>query len=76
MRDTEEGVGVVGEKIGDEAASAAEVEAVAFEAVVEQGPSPLTGCMFGVGGCWEPLVNPLLSPSKVELDSELEELDG
>jgi len=49
MRDTEAGVGVVGETIGDEETNVAEIEVVAFEAVVKPGPSTSTGCMFGVG---------------------------
>jgi hypothetical protein len=70
MRDTEEGVGVVGETIGDEA----EIEVVAFEAVVKPDPSSTsTGCMFGVGRCREPLISLSFSPLGEELDSELGE---
>ena len=74
MRDTEEGVGVVGETVGDEETNASEIEVVAFEAVVKLGLSTSTGCMFGVGRCREPLINPSFSPLREELDSELDEL--
>lgn len=72
MRDTEVGVGVVGEKVVDDETNVSEIE---FEAVVKPGPSTSTGCMFEVGGCWEPLINPLFSPLREKVDSELEELD-
>ena len=77
MRDTEVGVGVVGETVvvGDEGSNAAEIEVVAFEAVVKLGLSTPTGCMFGVGRCSEPLINPSFTPFREELVSELEELD-
>ena len=77
MRDTEVGVGVVGETVvGDEGSNAAEIEVVvAFGAVVKLGLSTPTGCMFGVGICSEPLINPSFAPSREESVSELEELD-
>lgn len=74
MRDTEEGVGVVGETVGVEETDAADIEAVAFEAVVNPELSTSTGCMFWVGGCEEPLTNPLLSDLRKEFGSELDEL--
>ena len=51
MRDTEEGVGVVGETTGDEDTNAAEIEVEALEAVVKLETSISTGCMFGDGRC-------------------------
>jgi hypothetical protein len=44
----EEGVGVV---VGDEETNEAEIEIVAFEAVVKSGTSISTCCMFGDGRC-------------------------